>query len=193
MTTSRGLRLAVSALATAGAVLLGTAAPAAPPTTPVPTGRPSCDPIDPTACLLPFPNDYFTVPDRTTPTGRRVPSRAGAMPAERRGNPDRPDRVEPATTGSAPARRSWSAYPGLDAEASGIAPVTDIGRSLATTRRSCCSTPGPVSARRTGPSWTRTRRPARPAAADHPAGRGAGGGHPLHRRACATCGTATGR
>lgn len=53
MTTSRGLRLAVSVLVTAGAVLLGTAAPAAPPTT---SGRPSCDPIDPTACLLPFPD-----------------------------------------------------------------------------------------------------------------------------------------
>lgn len=23
---------------------------------------PVCDPVDPAACLLPFPNDYFTVP-----------------------------------------------------------------------------------------------------------------------------------
>ncbi|MGW5666464.1 hypothetical protein, partial [Micromonospora sp. NPDC003776] len=60
MTTSRRLPFAAAVLVTAGAVLLGTAAAAAPPQ---PAARGACDPIDPTACLLPFPNDYFTVPD----------------------------------------------------------------------------------------------------------------------------------
>ncbi|RAN92262.1 hypothetical protein GAR05_06253 [Micromonospora saelicesensis] len=130
MTTSRGLRLAVSVLVTAGAVLLGTAAPAAPPTTPAPTGHPSCDPIDPTACLLPFPNDHFTVPDRSSPTGKRVRFAAAAMPANVQGTPIDPTEWN-RQDGFSPGSPILVRVPGLDATASGIAPVTDIGRSLA--------------------------------------------------------------
>ncbi|WP_231924228.1 hypothetical protein [Micromonospora chokoriensis] len=130
VTTSRGLRLAVSVLVTAGAVLLGTAAPAAPPTTAGPTGRPSCDPIDPTACLLPFPNDYFTVPDRTSPTGKRVRIAASAMPANVQGTPIDPTEWN-RQDGFSPGSPILVRVPGLDAAATGIAPVTDIGRSLA--------------------------------------------------------------
>ena len=39
----------------------------------------ACDPIDDSACLLPFPNDRFTVP-ADTPTGRRVELPAEGMP-----------------------------------------------------------------------------------------------------------------
>ncbi len=39
-----------------------------------------CDPIDPALCLLPFPNDTFTVADPTTATGRRVNFSLSAMP-----------------------------------------------------------------------------------------------------------------
>src|SRR5687767_9604539 len=39
-----------------------------------------CDNLDPALCLLPFPNDYFTVSDPTTPTGRRVELSPMAMP-----------------------------------------------------------------------------------------------------------------
>ncbi|MEO3769248.1 hypothetical protein [Micromonospora sp. B9E7] len=130
MTTFRGFRLAVSVLVTAGAVLLGTAAPAAPPTTPGPAGRPSCDPIDPTACLLPFPNDYFTVPDRTSPTGKRVRLAASAMPANVQGTPIDPTEWN-RQDGFSPGSPILVRVPGLDAAATGIAPVTDIGRSLA--------------------------------------------------------------
>ncbi|MFI6239566.1 hypothetical protein ACIBEF_06775 [Micromonospora sp. NPDC050795] len=129
MTTSRGLHLAVSVLVTAGAVLLGTAAPAAPTNT-APAGHPSCDPIDPAACLLPFPNDYFTVADRSSPTGKRVRIAAAAMPANVQGTPIDPtewNRQDGFSAGSPILVR----VPGLDAGASGIAPVTDIGRSLA--------------------------------------------------------------
>ncbi|HEY6637403.1 MAG TPA: hypothetical protein VIZ61_06940 [Solirubrobacterales bacterium] len=31
-----------------------------------------CDPLDPSVCLYPWPNDFFTVPDRATDTGRRL-------------------------------------------------------------------------------------------------------------------------
>lgn len=58
---------------------------------PVPTPNPDvvppaaqvamgCDPIDPALCLLPFPNDFFTVADPTTATGRRVNLSPTAMP-----------------------------------------------------------------------------------------------------------------
>src|ERR1700694_5606869 len=48
-----------------------------PPTTP---RTAACDPLDPTACLLPFPNDFFTVADPSTGTGRRVHLALSAMP-----------------------------------------------------------------------------------------------------------------
>ena len=39
-----------------------------------------CDPIDPVACLLPYPNDFFTVVDGTTDSGRRINFSIDAMP-----------------------------------------------------------------------------------------------------------------
>ncbi|HEX7168086.1 MAG TPA: hypothetical protein VF230_14000 [Acidimicrobiales bacterium] len=39
-----------------------------------------CDPLDPALCLLPFPNDFFTRPDATSATGRRVNLSPAAMP-----------------------------------------------------------------------------------------------------------------
>jgi len=41
-----------------------------------------CDPGDPALCLLPFPNDSFTVPDSKTPTGRRLNLQAASMPKD---------------------------------------------------------------------------------------------------------------
>ncbi|MEV4808873.1 hypothetical protein [Micromonospora avicenniae] len=131
MTTARRLRFTVSAAVTAGVVLLGTAAAAAPPTAPTPAAtHGTCDPIDPTACLLPFPNDYFTVPDPASPTGKRVQFPAAAMPANLQGVP-----IDPAEwnrqDGFSPGSPILVHVPGLDATATGIAPVTDVGRSLA--------------------------------------------------------------
>ncbi|MET8912045.1 hypothetical protein [Micromonospora sp. NPDC004551] len=130
MTTPRRLRLAVPVLVTVGTMLLGTAAAAAPAATAAPAGDRTCDPIDPTACLLPFPNDYFTVPDRTSPTGKRVRFATSAMPATVQGAP-----IDPAEwnrqDGFSPGSPILVRVPGLDAAVTGIAPVTDIGRSLA--------------------------------------------------------------
>lgn len=39
---------------------------------PNPQTTAGCDPIDPAACMAPFPNDYFTKTDSTTDTGLRV-------------------------------------------------------------------------------------------------------------------------
>ncbi len=43
--------------------------------------RSKCDPIDPVRCLLPWPNDYFTRADGSTPTGRRLALTTSEMPA----------------------------------------------------------------------------------------------------------------
>ncbi|WP_244295526.1 hypothetical protein [Micromonospora orduensis] len=130
MTPHRRLGLAVSVLVTAGTVLVGAGAAAAPPATSAPAGQPACDPIDPTACLLPFPNDYFTVPDRTSPTGKRVRFATSAMPANVQGTPIDPTEWN-RQDGFSPGSPILVRVPGLDATATRIAPVTDIGRSLA--------------------------------------------------------------
>jgi hypothetical protein len=64
-----------------------TAALAGPVPTPDPNAVPDvvqeaagCDPLDPSLCLFPFPNDAFTVADATTATGRRVDFKISAMP-----------------------------------------------------------------------------------------------------------------
>ena len=40
-----------------------------------------CDFLDPAVCLQPFPNDYFTVDDATTATGKRLNLNLESMPA----------------------------------------------------------------------------------------------------------------
>jgi hypothetical protein len=39
-----------------------------------------CDPLDPSMCLFPFPNDFFTVADEDTDTGRLISFSPAAMP-----------------------------------------------------------------------------------------------------------------
>src|SRR4051794_14745181 len=51
------------------------------------SAQPGCDPIDPAACLLPFPNDYFTRADPASPTGRRLNLALTAMPRNIAGKP----------------------------------------------------------------------------------------------------------
>jgi hypothetical protein len=46
-----------------------------------------CDPFDPSLCMQPFPNDYFTVADPSTDTGRRLNFQADAMPQNKNGVP----------------------------------------------------------------------------------------------------------
>ncbi|NMO56885.1 hypothetical protein HH310_37645 [Actinoplanes sp. TBRC 11911] len=82
------------------------------------------------AGLLPFPSNRFTVPDRTSPTGLRVRFGASALPANVAGK-----HIDPAEwnrqDGFSPGTPILAQVPDLDPVASGIAPVTDIGRSLA--------------------------------------------------------------
>ena len=62
----------------AGALCVGAAAHADSP-------HASCDPLDAALCLLPFPNDLFTLADPDTDTGRRVAF--DALPANAAGQP----------------------------------------------------------------------------------------------------------
>jgi putative cell wall-binding protein len=75
--------LAVVAALAAGALLPLPAAAVPPLPIPMPPELQEalgCDPLDPSLCLLPFPNDAFTVTDASTATGRRVDFAPSAMP-----------------------------------------------------------------------------------------------------------------
>jgi hypothetical protein len=89
----------------------------------------TCDPLGGERCLLPFPNDHFTVADDATPTGRRVDLAPGATPANRSGvhvDPTELNRNDGFSPGSAIA----VLLPGLDPVASGLATITDMAASL---------------------------------------------------------------
>ncbi|MGH9137773.1 MAG: hypothetical protein ACRD0G_12100 [Acidimicrobiales bacterium] len=92
---------------------------------------PGCDPTDPAACLLPFPNDRFTVADPTTDTGRRVNLPRLGMPANVAGLPIRPDEWN-RNDGFSPGSMMLTLVPGLDLAATwGVeAQLTDLARSL---------------------------------------------------------------
>lgn len=111
-------------------VVLAMLLPAVPAAARAPQRSPFCDPIDTQQCLLPFPDNFFTVPDATTATGLRVHFPAEAMPKNSSGTPIDPtdwNRQDGFSPGSAVMVR----VPNLDLARTGIAPITDIGRSLA--------------------------------------------------------------
>ena len=90
----------------------------------------TCDPIDASQCLLPFPDNYFTtcrrvIANRTSPR----PSRPTSMPANAQGvhiDPTDWDQSD----GFSPGSAIIAFIPGLDLHATGAAPITDIARSL---------------------------------------------------------------
>jgi hypothetical protein len=97
-----------------------------------PDGHGSCDFLDTAKCLYPFPNDYFTVRDGSTDTGRRIDLAAESMPRNAAGVP-----VDPAewnrNDGFSPGSPIMTFVPGLDLQRTGAAEETDIGRSLRAT------------------------------------------------------------
>ncbi|MCX5114136.1 hypothetical protein OOK13_37935 [Streptomyces sp. NBC_00378] len=91
---------------------------------------PGCDPLAPVECLLPFPNDWYTRPDPATDTGRRVSFGATTLPRATAGRPIDPTAWN-RSDGFSPGSTLIAHVPGLDPAATGMAPITDIGRSLA--------------------------------------------------------------
>jgi hypothetical protein len=86
-----------------------------------------CDATDERACLLPFPNDLFTVPDPTTATGRRVALKPQWMPRNTAG-----EAVDPVewnrNDGFSPGQAALAHVPGISLTRSNGVPVTDLGR-----------------------------------------------------------------
>ncbi len=82
-------------------------------------------------CLLPFPNDFYTVADSSSETGRLIDFHAAAMPDNAAGKP-----IDPApyalNDGFSPGETILVRVPGLDNPAAlaqtGAAPVNHIGR-----------------------------------------------------------------
>jgi hypothetical protein len=95
----------------------------------LPTDPQTCDPLGGARCLLPFPNDYFTVPDRSTETGRRVALALGATPVNAAGVHIDPTELN-RNDGFSPGSALVTLLPGVDLAASGAAPITDIASSL---------------------------------------------------------------
>jgi hypothetical protein len=91
-----------------------------------------CDDLDPAACLLPFPNDQFTVPDSSTATGRRVMFNAFATPRNVAGLPIRTGGWHD-NDGFSPGSMVLTLVPGLDLRATWGIPdqLDDLSLSLA--------------------------------------------------------------
>ncbi|GAC1322611.1 MAG: hypothetical protein NVSMB25_17980 [Thermoleophilaceae bacterium] len=95
-------------------------------------GTGSCDPIDPAVCLQPFPNDYFTVRDPTTDTGRRVSLNLTSMPRNKAGKPIDPSDIN-RNDGFGPGSPIVTKVPGMDNpkafEQTGAVSLTDLARA----------------------------------------------------------------
>jgi hypothetical protein len=91
-----------------------------------PAGAAGCDPIDPSRCLLPWPNDYFRDHGHLALTPSMMPANASGAP------------IEPAdynwSDGFSPGAAIVTKVPGLDTPAAfartGSVPITDIARSF---------------------------------------------------------------
>lgn len=126
----RALPAALAALSLSSTALASPAPPEQQSPLPNPTG---CDSIDASACLLPFPNDLYTKPDPSTPTGRRIDLSLLAMPRNRAGKPIDPTDWNRAD-GFSPGSMIITKIAGLDEprqlDALGAPRIWNPGRSL---------------------------------------------------------------
>src|SRR5690348_16511263 len=94
-----------------------------------PTNPQACDPLDPAQCMLPYPNDWFTKPDASSATGRRLDLNVLAMPRNAAGKPIEPQEWNRSDGFSAGAQ-ILTVVPGMtknsDLVPSGLPPVTDL-------------------------------------------------------------------
>ena len=93
-----------------------------------PATQQRCDPIG-AQCMLPLPNDHFTVADATTPTGRRLALVAESLPANFRNirlNPTDQNRAD----GWSPGSAGLVMLANLDITRSGVPGLEDASASL---------------------------------------------------------------
>ncbi len=89
----------------------------------------ACDPLVPERCMLPFPNDYFSVTDTTSGTRRRIHFTPDGLPKNLSGTPL--DSVElNRADGFSPGAALLLWMPAADLVQSNAPIITDIGRSL---------------------------------------------------------------
>jgi hypothetical protein len=98
-----------------------------------PSDASRCDFLDLAVCLQPWPNDYFTVADKTTDTGRRLNLDLQSMPANIEGKPIDPTDYN-RNDGFSPGAMIVTRVPGLDTKAafdnSRIVPNTDMAQAF---------------------------------------------------------------
>ena len=94
-----------------------------------PTAR--CDPLDPSNCLYPWPNDLFTEESSTSATGRQVALDPLAMPQSRQGVPILPEPFN-RSDGFSPGNLIVTKVPGLDNQQAfdntGAVPITNLSQ-----------------------------------------------------------------
>jgi hypothetical protein len=122
----RRLASLAAGLAIGGAVLFAAPAPGE-------VEGPQCDPLDPAVCLQPFPNDFFTVADPSTPTGRRLNLPLSGMPRNVAAKPIDPTDMN-RSDGFSPGEAIVTRVPGLDNlqafAKTGAVPITDVARTF---------------------------------------------------------------
>jgi hypothetical protein len=103
-----------------------------------PTNLAACDDLDTSQCLLPFPNDWWTRPDPTTLTGRRVDFTTLAMPRNVAGIPINPSDYNE-LDGFSPGATIITHIPGVDTQAAlaanHLVTQSNIGRYAAKHQR----------------------------------------------------------
>ena len=88
-----------------------------------------CDPVDPSACLLPLPSTYYLRPDPSAPSGMRLVYPPGALPVDRRGattDPSAWSRLDGAPVSTA----AVAYFANLSVDASGLPGWQRYARSL---------------------------------------------------------------
>jgi hypothetical protein len=88
-------------------------------------GAPACNPLGGQACMLPFPSDYYTTPDASMPSGRRVDLPIGAMPRNAGGVPIAPGAWE-RNDGFSPGSPILVLVPDLSARRTGLPTPGDV-------------------------------------------------------------------
>ncbi|MEA2459302.1 MAG: hypothetical protein QOC95_2274, partial [Thermoleophilaceae bacterium] len=98
-----------------------------------PSDASRCDFLDKAVCLQPWPNDFFTVADKTTATGLRLNLDIQSTPRNAEGKPVDPSDYN-RNDGFSPGAMIVTKVAGLDTPAafnnSGIVPVTDMARAF---------------------------------------------------------------
>ncbi len=99
------------------------------PTPPVEPKKSTCDPLDPAICLQPFPSNYYTRSDPSTPTGLRLDFPLEGMPANKAGVKVDPTAIN-RSDGFSPGSMIVTKIPGVDTPAAftntGFVPETNM-------------------------------------------------------------------